>query len=67
MSLSPGGQPVPALEGIAGSITTGGVQLALSPDGTAIYVPGATTSGLNRPKSPSVPMPTLPRAEDPAT
>ena len=30
-------------------------------------VPGATTSGLNRPKSPSVPMPTLPRLENEAT
>ena len=41
------GQPVPALEGIAGSITNGGVQLALSPDGTAIYAPGSTTSAVN--------------------
>ena len=41
------GQPVPALEGIAGSITNGGVQLALSPDGTAIYAPGVTTSAVN--------------------
>ena len=30
-------------------------------------VPGATTSGLKRPKSPSVPMPTLPRLENDAT
>ena len=30
-------------------------------------VPGATTSGLNRPKSPSTPMPTLPRLEKAAT
>ena len=29
--------------------------------------PGATTSGLNRPPSPSTPMPTLPRAEYEAT
>jgi Tol biopolymer transport system component/tRNA A-37 threonylcarbamoyl transferase component Bud32 len=41
------GQPVPALQGIAGSITNGGVQLALSADGTAIYVPGTTTSAVN--------------------
>ena len=32
-----------------------------------INVPGATTSGLNRPNSPSVPMPTLPRLEKEAT
>ena len=30
-------------------------------------VPGATRSGLNRPNSPSVPMPTLPRLENAAT
>ena len=30
-------------------------------------VPGANTSGLKRPKSPSVPMPTLPRLENEAT
>src|SRR5215467_10953732 len=30
-------------------------------------VAGATTSGLNRPKTPSIPIPTFPRPEKPAT
>jgi serine/threonine-protein kinase len=34
------GQPVPALDGVSANII-GGVQLALSSDGTLIYVPGA--------------------------
>ena len=46
-----------------------------SPDGSTYCaervettkVPGATTSGLNRPDGPSCPMPTLPRAEKAAT
>ena len=36
------GQAVPALEGIAGSINSGGVQMAVSSDGTLVYVPGTT-------------------------
>ncbi len=38
------GQAVPALEGVAGSTTTGGAQLAVSSEGTLVYVPGTATT-----------------------
>ena len=38
------GQAVPVLEGVATSTTTGGAQLALSADGTLVYVPGGEGS-----------------------
>jgi len=41
------GQPLPALDGVSGSVSTGGVQLALSAEGTFAYLPGAATATVN--------------------
>jgi len=41
------GQPLPALDGVSGSVSTGGVQMALSAEGTFAYVPGAATATVN--------------------
>ncbi len=38
------GQAVPAIEGVSVNTTTGGAQLALSTDGTLVYVPGGAAS-----------------------
>jgi Tol biopolymer transport system component len=41
------GQPVPALEGVAANVTSGGAQLALSSDGTLVYVSGSAAAATN--------------------
>ena len=38
------GQAVPALEGVAATMTAGGAQLAVSAEGTLAYVPGAAST-----------------------
>jgi serine/threonine-protein kinase len=41
------GQAVPALEGVAANLTTGGAQLAVSSEGTLVYVPGTAATRAN--------------------
>ena len=41
------GQAVPALEGIAANSSTGSAQVAFSPDGTLVYVPGTAQTVMN--------------------
>jgi serine/threonine protein kinase/Tol biopolymer transport system component len=44
--LTVSGKPVAVLTGVAGDKTTGAVHFSISNDGTLVYVPGSTTSGL---------------------
>jgi Tol biopolymer transport system component len=43
------GQALPVLEGVSSSTSTGGAQLAFSPDGTLLFLPGTAGSQAERP------------------